>query len=306
MSESVAQARRRPACATAPAAGTSGAPLSPRPASRWSPASCPSPAGSSARMAPPSVSRRRPAAESPLAARSSRSSSRPASGQELQGRALARAEPRGRLGAAQQRASGRRDADDVHAVGDAEPPLAPVPLGVGAEAAALEPEPGQLAELALSGACGRPPRVRELVLAHDLEGAGGRAHERKRGGERGEVVLLDPVRHLEQVGRDRGDAQDVAQRQDASLVLGLVADLEDHADHRLGAQRHRGQGARQRASGELARDLVVEGLGEGPRADEREDGGVAHAATSGLMERGSAGSPLRPRRRLPRRRRLRP
>ncbi len=226
--------------------------------------------------------------------------------QESQGRALARAEPRGCLRAAQQRASGRRDADHMHAVGDAEPSLAPVAFGLGAEAAALEPEPGQLAELALTGARGRPPRVRELVLAHDLECAGGRAHERQRGRERREVVLLDPMRHLEQIGRDGRDAQDVAQRQDASLVLCLVADREDHADHRLGAKRHRGQGARQRASGELARDLVVEGLGEGPGADEREDGGVARTATkrahgAGLRRLTAQAAPP-----SPRRRRLRP
>jgi hypothetical protein len=164
----------------------------------------------------------------------------------------------------------------VDTVGDAQPALAPVPFRVGAEAAALEPEPRQSFEPALSGFGRRPSRISELVLPHDLERAGRRAHEGERGRERREVVLLDAARDLQQVGRDRRDAQDVAQRQDASLVSGVTADLEDDADDRLRAQGDGGERAGKCSSGQLAGDLVVEGLGEGPRADEREDGGEAH------------------------------
>ncbi len=88
-------------------------------------------------------------------------------------------------------------------------------------------------------------------------------------------MLLDPPSQVEEVGRDGRDAQDVAKRQDASLVGGSVTDLEDGADDRLGAERDGDERPRAHARGELARDLVVEGLVEGPRADEREDGGVA-------------------------------
>ena len=88
-------------------------------------------------------------------------------------------------------------------------------------------------------------------------------------------MLLDAAGDAEELLGDGRDAQDVAQRQDASLVRRLLADLEDDPDDRLGAQGDGDEGAGQRAGGQLAGDLVVEGLGEGPGADEREDGGVA-------------------------------
>ena len=91
-------------------------------------------------------------------------------------------------------------------------------------------------------------------------------------------MLLDAACDGEQVRRDRGDVQDVAQRQDAALVRGDVAKLEDDADDGLGAERHGDERTRRHARGELGGDLVVEGPGEGPGADEREDGGVGHSA----------------------------
>ena len=94
-----------------------------------------------------------------------------------------------------------------------------------------------------------------------------------------------------------GDVQDVAKRQDAALVRGRVTHLEDDADDGLRAQRHGDQRARNDRGGELARDLVVEGLGEGPGADEREDGGVRHA-TAGRSGAPGVAAPPSSRRRL--------
>ena len=93
-------------------------------------------------------------------------------------------------------------------------------------------------------------------------------------------MLLDAARDVEELRRYGRDAQDVTQRQDASCVRRLLADLEDDPDDRLGAQGDGDEGAGQRAGGELRGDLVVEGLGEGPGADEREDGGVASGDSS--------------------------
>ena len=76
------------------------------------------------------------------------------------------------------------------------------------------------------------------------------------------------------MGGTRRTSRSGSTRPSCAVVL---ADLEDDPDDRLGAQGHGDEGAGQRAGGELARDLVVEGLGEGPGADEREDGGVAQA-----------------------------
>ena len=90
---------------------------------------------------------------------------------------------------------------------------------------------------------------------------------------------LDAAGHHEQFLGDGRDAQDVAQRQHASLVRGVVADPEDHPDDGLRAQRRGDERAGQRAAGELGWDLVVERLRERAGADEREDGGVGtHAA----------------------------
>ena len=189
--------------------------------------------------------------------------------------ALAGSEPRRRLRAAAQRPARRRGADHVYPVRDAQPALAPVALGCRGEAPGLEPQAGQFVQPALAGFRDRTPRLGELVLAHDLERARGRADERERVGERREVVHFDAARDDEQVRRDRGDVQDVAQRQDAALVRGDVAQLEDDADDGLSAERHGDERARRHTSGELRRDLVVEGPGEGAGADEREDGGVA-------------------------------
>ena len=106
--------------------------------------------------APPSSSRRRPAAERPLAARSSRSSRLPAASTSSSA-ARWRGPSRGGVsGAPAQRAARRRDADDVHAVGHAQPALAPVALRVRGERRRLEPEPGQLARAGSP----RPPRPR--------------------------------------------------------------------------------------------------------------------------------------------------
>ena len=293
MSESVAQACRRAACAAA------GGAMSP---------SC-----SSGRCADRDVKGRRrlsghqrAAFQEPAQARGGESArgaelalvESPGLVHELQRRALARAQPGRRLRAPAQRAPGRRDTDDVHAVGHAQPALAPVPLRVRGERAGLEPDPIQIAKPALPRLGGRGAGVRERVPAFDLERARGRAHERQRGRERREVVLLDAARDAEELLGDGRNAQDVPQRQDAPFVRRLLADLEDDPDDRLGAQGDGDEGAGQRAGGQLAGDLVVEGLGEGPGADERKDGGVAHKRRSGLMERGSAGSPLG-RRRLP-------
>ena len=187
-------------------------------------------------------------------------------------------QPARRPGASAQQPAGRGDADHVHAVGDPQPLLAPVALRGRRQAAALEPETGQLVELALSGVGGRPAGLRELVLAHDFERPGGWADERQRGRKGGEVVPLHPACHVEEFGGDRRDAQDIAQRQDASPVGGGGSDLEDDADDRLRAERYRDQRPRTGAPFELARNLVVEGLGEGPCAYEREDGGVARTA----------------------------
>ena len=120
--------------------------------------------------------------------------------EELERRALPRPEPCGRLRPAAQRAPRRRDADDVHGVGDAQPALAPVALCLGRAGAAAEPQAGELEEPVLAGGRGRPSRVGEIVLAHDLERAGGRADERERARERREVVLLDAAREAEEVG----------------------------------------------------------------------------------------------------------
>src|SRR5690606_7503227 len=87
--------------------------------------------------------------------------------------------------------------------------------------------------------------------------------------------------------------------EDAALVGSGFAELEHHADDGLAAQRNGDQGARCDARREFGRDLIVEGLGERPGANKREDGSVGHAVPGGLMERSSAGSPRGSRRRLP-------
>ena len=193
-------------------------------------------------------------------------------------RALASSEPRGRRRTAAQRPPRRRDADDVHPVRDAQPALAPVALGGRRETARLEPQAGEFVQPALAGLRGCAPGRGELVLAYDLERARGRTDERERVGERREVVLLDAPCDGQQVRGDRGHVQHVAQGQDAALVRGDVAKLEDHTDDGLGAERHGDERTCSDTRGELGGDLVVEGTGEGPGADEREDGGVGHSA----------------------------
>ena len=133
---------------------------------------------------------------------------------ELQRRALARAEPGRRLRAPAQRAARRRDADDVHAVRHAQPALAPVPLRVRGERAGLQPD--AVADRAAGSPPPPRPQRRRRVSAYRrsiLSAPVGRAHERQRGRERREVVLLDAARDVEQLRGDGRDAQDVPQRQ---------------------------------------------------------------------------------------------
>ena len=165
-------------------------------------------------------------------------------------------------------------------VGHPEPAPAPVALGVARVATRLQPDSFEVAQAALPGAGRRFARVCQGVPAVDLERAGGRAYELQGGGERREVVPLDTTRQIQQLLRDGWNAQHVAQRQHPSLVDRALAELEDHPDDGLRAERHRGDGAGQRDGRELRRDLVVEGLGEGSGTDEREDGSVAHTAVS--------------------------
>ena len=235
--------------------------------------------------APDSSRRRSPCAERPLAARSSRSSSWPASSSRV---SAVRCRAPSRAGVSGPRRSVRPGGVTPTTCTRYETrsqPLRRYRSAAGVWRPPPSRSPASSPELALSGLGGRPAGVRELVLAHDLERAGGRAHERQRAGERGEVVLLDAPRDGEQVGRDGRHVQDVAQRQDAALVSGRVPQLQHDADDGLRAQRDGDQGAGRDPADELARDFVVEGLREGSRADEREDGGVAHATPPSCRRR---------------------
>jgi len=171
-----------------------------------------------------------------------------------------------------------RDADDAGAVGHPQPASAAVTLVLGRERAGRETDAAECAQSLFPGRDRRCAGLRELVPAIHLERSHRRTHQRQRSGEGGEIVTLHAAGEIEQPGRHWRHVQHVVQRQYAPLVAARVADLEHHADHRARAQRcgHERSGLHRRR--EVGGHLVVEGLGEGPRADQREDGGVAHAA----------------------------
>ncbi len=163
----------------------------------------------------------------------------------------------------------------MNAVGDAQPALAAVALRDRRGVTGRQPHAGEAGQVFFPGLYRRPARMRELVLAHDLEGAGRGADQRKGVGERREVVRGHTLGQSQQVARHRRDVQQVAQRKHAAAVLRHVGDAEHDPDDGLRAERHGDERPDTHVSLELGRHLVVERLREGPRADEWEDRGVA-------------------------------
>ena len=91
--------------------------------------------------------------------------------------ALPRTQPAGRDGAPAQGAAHPHRAGHVHAIRDAHPALAPIALGELGQRPSRQLEAGALRETRLPGLQRRLPARRQLVLTHDLERPGRRAHQ---------------------------------------------------------------------------------------------------------------------------------